>query len=221
MTNLYMTEYEYISRINRSLPTRSIRTACLCRMVDPIWRLFHRGGTTLRSACTTAQLRFLARGANGGKRGGIGKITKGADRGPAVAAATNYGGAGKPSGVVKPFSRGGAGFSKSDMLAARQARKASLAEAGTTMAKKVKPPVAPVGKGTTATTAVAGGRRSRWGLGTTVLALTSTGLAVLAIAWQLKPDEVRELLDDSPIDHVAIWFMKKFNEVSIPCRLKS
>lgn len=89
------------------------------------------------------------------------------------------------------------------------------------MAKKVKPPVAPIGKGTTARTAVAGGRRSRWGWGTAVLAVTSTGLAALAIAWQLKPDEVRELLDDSPIDHVAMWFMKKFNEVRIPRRLKS
>lgn len=190
-------------------------------MVDPVWRLFHRGGT-LRSACTTAQLRFLAKGANGGKRGGIGKNIKGVERtgGPAVAEATNYGGAGKPSGGVKPSSRGGAGFTKSEMLAARQARKASLAQAGATMAKKVKPPVAPVGKGTTATTAVAGGRRSRWGWGTTVLAVTSTGLAALGIAWQLKPDEVRKLLDDSPIDHVAMWFMEKFNEVRIPRRLK-
>lgn len=122
------------------------------------------------------------------------------------------------------------------MLAARKARK----ESATTSAKKAAAAAAAVpgavpsaaaaagagggGAGAAGRSAAAaagtggaggasqGGRAGR-GWGTKILGASAAGLAVLGIAWQLKPDEVRKLLDDSPIDHFAIWVMSKYSLV--------
>lgn len=126
---------------------------------------------------------------------------------PPTAAAAAAGGGG-----------GGGGFTKSEMLAARAARKASLNEksaaaaaaAAAVEAAETAVPAAVTAAGSKGR--VAGGARAqgKWGWGAKFLAGTSAGLAVLGIAWQLKPDEVRRLLDDSPVDHFAIWLMGKY-----------
>lgn len=132
-----------------------------------------------------------------------------------------------PSAVTAEGSGGGGGggFTRSEMLAARKARKASAdaktaaaaaAAATATAAEGVVPAAAgAVGnKGAAAGGAGGAGGSGKWGWGTKFLAGTSVGLAALGIAWQLKPDEVRRLLDDSPIDHFAIWVMGKYALVS-------
>lgn len=107
------------------------------------------------------------------------------------------------------------------MLAARKARKASLneksaaASAAAAAAKASETAVpAAVAAAAGSKGAAAGGSgakaQGKWGWGAKFLAGTSAGLAVLGIAWQLKPDEVRRLLDDSPVDHFAIWLMGKY-----------
>lgn len=128
-----------------------------------------------------------------------------------TAAAAAGGGAGGAGGG------GGGGFTKSEMLAVRKVRKASLnkksaaAVAAATASEKaaVEAVTAAGSKGRAA--GGAGARaQGKWGWGAKFLAGTSVGLAVLGIAWQLKPDEVRRLLDDSPVDHFAIWLMGKY-----------
>ena len=124
------------------------------------------------------------------------------------------------------------------MLAARKARKASAttsakraaaataampgavpsaaaAAAGSRGASGAAGRIAPAatGGGRGAGGALQGARASR-GWGTKILLASGAGLAILGIAWQLKPDEVRKLLDDSPIDHFAIWLMSKYSLVS-------
>lgn len=131
-----------------------------------------------------------------------------------------------PSAVTAGSSGGGGGggFTKSEMLAARKARKANanaktaaaaVAAATATATEGVVPAAAAVAgsKGAAAGAGGAGGS-GKWGWGTKFLAGTSVGLAALGIAWQLKPDEVRRLLDDSPVDHLAIWVMGKYALVS-------
>lgn len=106
------------------------------------------------------------------------------------------------------------------MLAARKARKASLNEKSSAAAAAA---AAAASKGSQravpAAVTAAGSKggavgearaQGKWGWGTKFLAGTSAGLAVLGIAWQLKPDEMRRLLDDSPVDHFAIWLMGKY-----------
>lgn len=105
------------------------------------------------------------------------------------------------------------------MLAARKARKASLKEksaaaAATATAKaseRAAPAAATAALSKSGAAGGAGARaQGKWGWGAKFLAGTSAGLAVLGIAWQLKPDEVRRLLDDSPVDHFAVWLMGKY-----------
>ncbi|CAM9560178.1 unnamed protein product, partial [Ectocarpus sp. 4 AP-2014] len=125
---------------------------------------------------------------------------------------------------------GGGGFTKSEMLAARKARKASVTAktAAAAATAKAAAPAATAGAGRAggaggaASAAGAGGAKAqgKWGWGTRLLAGTSVGLAALGIAWQLKPDEMRKLLDDSPIDHFFIWFMGKWALYSSPVKEK-
>ncbi|CAM9489090.1 unnamed protein product, partial [Ectocarpus fasciculatus] len=134
--------------------------------------------------------------------------------------------------VKPPPVGGGGGFTKSEMLAARKARKASVTAktAAAAATAKAAAPAAGAGAGRAggaggaagAAAAGAGGakRQGKWGWGTKFLAGTSVGLAALGIAWQLKPDEMRKLLDDSPIDHFFIWFMGKWALYSSPVKEK-
>lgn len=148
-----------------------------------------------------------ASGSSGAAAGGAG-----AKPPPTAAVAAAGGGAGG--------ARGGGGFTKSEMLAARKARKASLNEksaaaaaaAAAAKASERAVPAAVTVAGNKAGAAGGGGAKGqgKWGWGAKFLAGTSAGLAVLGIAWQLKPDEVRRLLDDSPVDHFAIWLMGKY-----------
>ena len=173
----------------------------------------------MSSACRTAQLRFLAKDSKKGQHGRDGKQPSGAVKAEGPPEGAKKGATEMPPGDRK-LSSGGSGFTKSEMLAARQARKANLTQSGVVAAKVVNPSKAPNAnaKGAAATAAGAGSegtgeRQGKWGWGTTVFALTTTGMVALGIAWQLKPDEVRKLLDDSPIDHIAMWFMSKYQEV--------
>lgn len=152
-------------------------------------------------------------GKRGSSGGSGGAAAGGANAKPPTAAAAGGGAGGGGSG-------GGGGFTKSEMLAARKARKASLSEksakaaaaaAAATAAKRAAPAaVTAAGSKGAAAGGAGANAKGKWGWGTRFLAGTSAGLAVLGIAWQLKPDEVRRLLDDSPIDHFAIWLMGKY-----------
>ncbi len=200
-----------------------------------------------------AQRRFLAKQTGGKKKkGGTPTPKKGPAaikaRGaiPAPKAAGKHGSAGASAGAAagaagaKPpptatpagsssgggmgvGAGGGGGFTKSEMLAARKARKASLNEknaaaaaaaAAVKAAEGAAPAAAPAAAGAKGSAAGAAGGKGKWGWGSKFLAGTTAGLAVLGIAWQLKPDEVRKLLDDSPIDHFAIWLVGKYALVS-------
>ncbi|CAM9158188.1 unnamed protein product, partial [Pylaiella littoralis] len=205
------------------------------------------------SRAGVAQCRFLSKKAAGGlkkgnkpKKGPAAIKARGAITVPKAAgkhgsASANSSGAGaagaganaKPPPAVAAGSGGGggSGFTKSEMLAARKARKASAdaktaaaAAAASTAGEGVLPAAAggaaAGGKGAAAGGAGEAGGSGKWGWGTTFLAGTSVGLAALGIAWQLKPDEVRRLLDDSPVDHFAIWIMNKYALYSSPVKDK-
>lgn len=88
----------------------------------------------------------------------------------------------------------GVGLSKSDILAARQARKAEAARSSR----------GPRASG-----------RAKWSLAGKTMVGTATGIGVLGVAWHFKADEIRALLDDTPIDHAAVWVVDKVAEVRL------
>ncbi|CAB1114141.1 unnamed protein product [Ectocarpus sp. CCAP 1310/34] len=164
-------------------------------------------------------------GSNTGKSGGAA-----AREAAATTTSTTKAAAAEAAESAKPPPvGGGGGFTKSEMLAARKARKASATaeKAAAAATAKAAAPAAAAGAGRAggvggaASAAGAGGAKGqgKWGWGTRLLAGTSVGLAAFGIAWQLKPDEMRKLLDDSPIDHFFIWFMGKWALVrgTLPC----
>lgn len=156
------------------------------------------------------------------KQGGAGANSSG---GTTAGSAT---GAGKAAGSGGGGG-GGGGFTKSEMLAARKARKANAEAAAAAAAAKAGETTVPAAAATAAKSGAVASRegasaaessgagarvKGKWGFGAKLLAGTSVGVAALGIAWQLKPDEVRRLLDDSPIDHFAVWVMGKYALVS-------
>eukprot|EP00903_Cladosiphon_okamuranus_P012306 g11538.t1 len=174
--------------------------------------------------------RGAAAAAAAGKRGSAGSSSGAAGGGasakpPPTAAAAVGGAVGGGGG-----GGGGGGFTKSEMLAARKARKASMnAKSAAATAAAAAAKASERAATATATAAfnkggAAGGAGARaqgkWGWGAKFLAGTSAGLAVLGIAWQLKPDEVRRLLDDSLVDKFAIWLMGKYALYSSPVKEK-
>lgn len=168
-------------------------------------------------------------GSNTGKSGGAAARAAAATTTSTAKAAA----AEAAASVQPPPVGGGGGFTKSEMLAARKARKASVTAktAAAAATAKAAAPAAGAGAGRTggagaaASAAGAAGAKGqgKWGWGTKLLAGTSVGLAALGIAWQLKPDEMRKLLDDSPVDHFFIWFMGKWAlvRVTLPCSFVS
>lgn len=94
-----------------------------------------------------------------------------------------------------PDGKLGASLRKSDILAARQARKAEAAR------------VPRGGAGAARSEGRAGG--AKWALG----AIAAASIGAIGIALKYEGDEIRAQLHDTIIDHATIWFLNRIAEV--------
>lgn len=60
-----------------------------------------------------------------------------------------------------------------------------------------------------------GGGRRKLGMISKGMLVTAAGVGAFSVAWHFKADEIRELLDDTFIDHAAVWVTDRIAEVCL------